>query len=195
LPRYNKNELRKEFGIFTPKVILSVGAINRGHKRMDYLINEVAKLSEEWTLVVCGAARGNEGDIVLNLGKEKMGNRFIHLFMDREEISKVYAVADIFVLASTQEGFGIVILEAMQSGLPVLLHDRELFRWILNQPDCCINMEKKGCLSDILIKCSSDGEWIKRKSVLNKKIFSENYSWQGLRKQYLSLLIGKNKFE
>jgi len=57
LPVYDIPELRKQFGINTPKVILSVGAINRPHKRMDYLIEEAAKLPGDWTLVVCGAAR------------------------------------------------------------------------------------------------------------------------------------------
>ncbi|MGZ4034195.1 MAG: glycosyltransferase, partial [Bacteroidia bacterium] len=97
LPKYEKAQLRKELGITTPKVLLSVGAINRAHKRMDYLIEEAAKLSADWTLVVCGLARGGEGDLVLNMGKEKMGDRFIHLFIQREEISKVYALADVFV--------------------------------------------------------------------------------------------------
>ncbi len=193
LPPYDKNELKKQFGIITPKVILSVGAINRGHKRMDYLINEVSKLSDEWSLVVCGSAKGKEGEIVLNLGKEKMGNRFIQLFIPREEISKVYALADIFVLASTQEGFGIVTLEAMQSALPVLLHDRELFRWIIKQPDCCIDMEKENELYLKLLECANDPEWILSKSKLNKRIFNESYKWSGVRKEYLDMLLSPKK--
>jgi 1,2-diacylglycerol 3-alpha-glucosyltransferase len=193
LPRYNKNELRKQFGITTPKVVLSVGAINRAHKRMDYLIEEASKLSEDWTLVICGHARGTEGDLVLSLGKEKMGNRFIHLFIEREEISKIYGLADIFVLASTQEGFGIVTLEAMQAGLPVLLHDNELFRWILKQPDCCINMEEKNRLYSKLVECSDDQEWLRDKSKLNKKIFNENYKWSGVKEHYLDLLLSPKK--
>ena len=189
LPVYNKDELKKQFGIKTSKVLLSVGAINRAHKRMDYLINEASKMPEDWTLVVCGLARGTEGDFVLNLGKEKMGNRFIQLFIPREEISKVYALADIFVLASTQEGFGIVTLEAMQSGLPVLLHNNELFRWIIKQPDCCINMEKENALYIKMMECANDPQWLLSKSKLNKSIFEELYRWSGVRKQYLDMLL------
>lgn len=188
-PVYDKEQLKKQFGIKTPKVLLSVGAINRAHKRMDYLINEASKLSDEWTLLVCGLARGKEGDIVLGMGKEKLGDRFVHMFVQREEISKIYAVADVFVLASTQEGFGIVTLEAMSAGLPVFLHDNELFRWILKQPDCCIDMEKENNLYSKLLEYGNDEKWLKEKSELNKKIFRENYRWSGVREQYLDLLL------
>ena len=189
IPVYNKDELKKQFGIITSKIILSVGAINRGHKRMDYLIEEVSKLPDDWGLVVCGAARGKEGEAILNLGKEKMGNRFVHLFIQHEEITKIYAMADVFILASTQEGFGIVILEAMQSGLPVLLHDRELFKWVLKQPDCCIDMQKQNLLYSKIMECANDKEWLLNKSKLNKSIFEESYRWSGVRKQYLDLLL------
>jgi len=127
----------------------------------------------------------------LNFGKEKMGNRFVHLFIQREEISKVYAIADVFVLASTQEGFGIVTLEAMQSGLPVFLHDRELFRWILKQPDCCINMEKENELYSKMMECANDQKWLSDKSALNKKTFNELYRWSGVKKQYLDMLTAR----
>jgi len=193
LPGFDKDQLRKQFGIKTSKVVISVGAINRAHKRMDYLINEVSKLPDDWTLVVCGSARGKEGDLVLGLGKEKMGDRFVHLFVPRDEISKVYALGDIFVLASTQEGFGIVTLEAMQSGLPVLLHNNELFRWILKQPDCCIDMEKENTLYSKIMESANDPQWLSEKSELNRKIFNESYKWSGVRKDYLDLLLSPMK--
>lgn len=36
------------------------------------------------------------------------------------ELKKLYAESDIFILPSLQEGFGIVIIEAMQFGLPII---------------------------------------------------------------------------
>lgn len=183
--------IKKQFGIKTSNVLLSVGAINRGHKRMDYLINEASVLPGDWSLVVCGAASGKDGEELLQLGREKFGERFIHLLLPRGEIRKIYAVSDLFVLASTREGFGIVTLEAMSAGVPVVLHQSELFEWILKQPDCCINMAEKGALSTFLLTNAKNEGWRKEKSELNKRLFEQYYSWSGVRKEYLKLLTGR----
>jgi glycosyltransferase involved in cell wall biosynthesis len=187
--RYDLQKVKQEFGITTPKVLLSVGAVNKGHKRMDYLIEEAAHLPEDWTLVVCGAARGKEGDELIRMGKDKLGERFINLLLSREEIQKIYSVSDVFVLASTREGFGIVTLEAMRTGIPVILHDSKLFRWILKQNDCCINMEEKGRLAEFLREHANDQNWRAGKGKLNKELFLKNYSWSGVRESYLNLLL------
>jgi glycosyltransferase involved in cell wall biosynthesis len=44
-------------------------------------------------------------------------------FVPREKIPEIYAQADIFVLPSQNEGMSIALLEAMASGLPVIVTD------------------------------------------------------------------------
>jgi glycosyltransferase involved in cell wall biosynthesis len=39
--------------------------------------------------------------------------------LDREDLAKVYAAADVFVFPSKTDTFGLVLLEAMSCGLPV----------------------------------------------------------------------------
>lgn len=181
-----KSELYQKYNINTKKVLLSVGHLNKSPKRMDYFIEEAAKLPDDWSIVICGIP-GQKS--LLKLGKNLLGERFHHLFAHRDNIHEIYALADLFVLCSTEEGFGIVIIEAMRAGLPVILHDRPLFRWILKQDDCCIDMRGKDELSNFIKKIENDSQWFSEKSALNKKLFEENYTWEKVKDKYLEMIL------
>lgn len=46
--------------------------------------------------------------------------RFLGAIPDDDAVARLYRYADVFCLPSVQEGFGIVLLEAMASGLPIV---------------------------------------------------------------------------
>jgi glycosyltransferase involved in cell wall biosynthesis len=187
---HDRASLKKQFGIRTDRVLLSVGVVNRGHKRMDHLLEEAALLPSDWSVVICGNGNSAEGQQILKRGRELLGDRLVHLSMAPQEMPKIYAIADLFVLASTQEGFGIVTLEAMRAGLPVVLHDRELFRWIIKQPECCVDMAKRGVLRDFLLGHVSDEAWLRNTGEHNREIFLREYTWSSLASRYVDLLRG-----
>ncbi len=189
-PRYSVEEkyrLQRRYNIETEFVLLSVGVINRPHKNMEYLIDETLKLPKDWTLLLCGAI--HEPDLIVK-GRELLGDRFVHLSVDRNEIEEIYQLADVFVLASKQEGFGIVILEAMRAGLPIILHDREIFHWISNDKKSCVKMDVEGALSQyISYKQNNDPNWLILEGQNNKNLFKSKFSWTALKEQYIDMLF------
>jgi glycosyltransferase involved in cell wall biosynthesis len=44
------------------------------------------------------------------------------------ELETLYRAADVFVLPSVKEGFGLVVLEALAAGVPAVLSDLDVFR-------------------------------------------------------------------
>lgn len=90
----------------------------KGH---DILVSSFAKLPSHLAeLIIIG--NGPEKDNLNRLIKRVGAEDRIHLvgYKSREDISKIYEKADCFVLVSRRETFGVVYIEAMLAGLPVI---------------------------------------------------------------------------
>ncbi len=110
-----------------PITILFVGVLDRAHyfKGLDVLLRAARQLPGNlpaWRLVIVGAGdlQPHYQRLARQLG---LGEKVEFLgALPFKQLTKVYAQADIFVLPSTDksEAFGIVLLEALASGLPVI---------------------------------------------------------------------------
>lgn len=112
-PRGRGNKSYKKF--------LAVGRFSPKHKGFDILISafaEFAKGNKDWTLEIVG-----EGE------EERMYRRMIadYGLEDRitlcpftADIQSHYSLASVYVLSSRWEGFGLVLIEAMSHGLPII---------------------------------------------------------------------------
>ena len=103
---------------------LAVGRFSHRHKGFDLLIDAYhlfAQTNQEWVLDIVGEGPEEQ------LYREKMAqygldNRiFLHPFTTN--IQQYYSDAQVYVLSSRWEGFGLVLVEAMAHGLPVVSSD------------------------------------------------------------------------
>ena len=108
----------------TSKKFLAVGRFSRLHKGFDLLIEAFhifAKENHEWTVDIIG--EGVEEPIYRKLiNKYQLEDR-IHIHPFTTNIQKYYSEAQVYVLSSRWEGFGLVLTEAMAHGLPVISSD------------------------------------------------------------------------
>ena len=103
------------------KVVLFVGRLDE-IKGVSYLIEAVKKIDVRLVIVGDGPLRDELKHQAAGYGEQItfLGSK------SHEELKRIYASADIFVAPSitasngSQEGFGLVIIEAMASGLPVI---------------------------------------------------------------------------
>lgn len=108
----------------TSKKFLAVGRFSHLHKGFDLLIEAFRIFTEknqEWTLDIVG--EGPEEPMYRELiNKYQLGDRIkIHPFTNH--IQQYYSEAQIYVLSSRWEGFGLVLVEAMAHGLPIISSD------------------------------------------------------------------------
>ncbi len=70
---------------------------------------------------------------------------------------EIYQLADVFAHAATREPFGIVFLEAMASGFPIIGHHYEVTRWIIGDAGRSVDMSVEGQLADALTSWQQNG--------------------------------------
>lgn len=145
-------EVRRELGIpADANVILSVAAIKRDHKRIDYLIDEFAKLRLANAFLVVAGGEEPETHDLIKLGTQLLGERVRFLVRyPRERIARLYRAADVFVLGSLREMMPMAILEATASGLPCITHQHPLFEWMTGDGGQRIDLSTAGTLADAI---------------------------------------------
>lgn len=115
--------VRQEYGISPETLVIGSVANISPKKGYDILIRSVAKARQEVDDLACIIVGAD--DHRLRVGLERLGDslglsgrlRFVGF---QEKVFPYLDAMDLFVLASVDEGFGIVLLEAMASGKPVV---------------------------------------------------------------------------
>ena len=100
------------------RVILSVSYL-RPEKGLRYLIKAFKKLNlRDTVLIIIGT--GKEEKNLKSLAKDDENIRFLGYKQGKEK-AKYYSLADIFVLPSLHDPWGLVVNEAMYYGLPIVV--------------------------------------------------------------------------
>lgn len=117
LSEHEKMILKDKLKINEKKVIISVGQFIY-RKGFDILINSMLELPKEYGVYIIGGKPTYE---YLKL-KEEYNLKNLHFieFKTKDKLREFYKVADLFVLATREDIWGLVINEAMAHGLPVI---------------------------------------------------------------------------
>lgn len=111
-------------GTGTPLQLLAVGSVVP-RKAHDLLVRALALVpAQDWQLTIAGPMdRSSEAHAELMHALAETGLALkVRLLgaLSQQELDRLYAAADIFVLASLHEGYGMVLGEAMARGLPIV---------------------------------------------------------------------------
>ena len=157
----------------------------KGH---DVAARAVVKLSDEersFKLVFVGAPDGEEGKVKERFLKEGIlpCQLIVRSAEEREQLAKQFYEADLVVMPSRTEGFGLAALEALSAGLPVLVSGNsgigKALKKVRNGSCCVVNSEKPEKWAEaIRTICSKERGLRLREAILLRQNYAETYQWE-----------------
>ncbi len=101
------------------KILLYVGSVEARRNPL-FLVDVISKLPDDYVILIVGGGP-LENDLKNYILKKDVSDRCILLGkLPQELLPSLYNISDAFLLASNYEIYGMVILEAMYFGLPVV---------------------------------------------------------------------------
>jgi len=140
-----------------PLQIIAVGDFSPvAKKRLDWVVSEYSAANSELQLLLVGSATQLDLDRIRIEAERMPGRVQIRTNVPHKEMPDLYRSADIFVHAATNEPFGIVLIEAMASGLPIIAHSYPVTEWIVGEGGEIIDMTKAGDLAAAIDKLAAN---------------------------------------
>lgn len=191
----NKNELRKKYNLpLEKKIILTVGRNHpkKGFKYIPDIIESLINKHVDFLWIIIGR---NNSDLLKSLASdisetiiviEELGNDNSNYNLPPDKLLDYYYMSDIFCFPSLVETFGIVLVEAMAAGLPVITTDAPGCRDVVINNEVGFNV-KEGKWNEMADKISLliKDENIYKKFAINARDTALQYDWGRIADQYI----------
>ena len=186
-PLKNLNSLRKKYigGDINKKILLYIGRIHES-KGLQYVINAIKNIDLKFIIV--GENAGYESKLKLMVKNFNIKNKVKFLGkVGKKELIELYNISDIFILFSGWEGFGLVVIEAMAFGKPVIVSNKGALPLLVKDGEngLVVNYPNTKELKSKIKRLLEDDN--QRKKLGKKaKEFSKKFDWNKIVKIYLS---------
>jgi len=173
------------------RIILFLGRLNF-KKGLDILIPAFAKAldaDDSLRLVIVGPDGGEEQKTrgwVREFGVED--KTVLTGMLTDDDILAAYKDAEVFVLPSYSENFGIAVVEAMASGVPVLISDKvNIWREVVDGGAGRVAPAEIDAFASLMIDAMADRDGLDDMAAKAKQVARDKFDWQSVAAQFEDL--------
>lgn len=192
------HSVRQKLGLLNKKIVLYAGRLipEKGVHHLLAAMPTIAMRVPEAVLVVVGSARVGSRRITPYVRElYRMGSRmpqhvrFIP-YVPHHRMADLYAIADCLAVPSgPREAFGLVNVEAMASGLPVVAADAGGIKEIVRDGETGYLLSQERLEQELAVRIEqvlSDGELALRMGEAGRRLAGELFTWESMARRWLN---------
>jgi len=174
-----------------PVDILCVGRLGE-HKGQGWLLESYRQARDKFhrpaRLILVGRDEGGESALREEVRQSGLEGEVLFTGeLEDSELVDWYARADLFVLFSRYEAFGLVYFEAMIAGVPVLTHDVGANRELLTRGAVVVPPFDRPAAVEELVRLVNDADYRKSLGQEGKGYALEEFTWSAVADKYLAV--------
>ena len=187
-PGINGDYLKKTFGIPQgAKVLFSLQRLDNW-KRVDVILKAFKSILKQMDVYLIIGGKGPEKNNLMRMADE-MGISARTIFTGyilSDELPFFYAMADLFVFHSIYETLGMVLIQAMASGKPVISVNNTAIPEVIehNKTGILVDPLDPEQLATAVTKLLRDEKSMERFARNGRQIASEKYDWNQIAEKY-----------
>ena len=171
--------------------ILCVGRLGE-HKGQGWLLQVYrqarARFQVPVRMVLVGRDEGGEAALRETVAANGLGDEVIFTGeLSDQGLAEEYAAADLFVLFSHYEAFGLVYFEAMIGGVPVLTHDVGANEELLTRGAVVVPRFDRDAAVAALVKLVNEKEYRQELGLEAKEYALGAFTWSAVTEKYLNI--------
>ena len=179
----DKGYLRKKYGILDNENVILFRSDPSAYKGLDFICEYLDVNTNKLTIITVGM----KGLL------QKYSNKYKIIEFgwvnDEECMSEIYNLCDVFLMPSTAEAFGVMAIEAMACGIPVIVAEGTSLPEVVDSPRCGISVHYGDVqsLSNEISKLFRNKAYYKDKSEKSRALAIEKYDFETYYNQLVNL--------
>jgi len=170
-PAIDKNLAKKRLGIDSNSIVLMFRSSKNEFKGLHLIKKALDNLKTDKKIHL------------ITVEKKGLLKEFKHRFKiheynwvyDDKKLAELYQATDLFLMPSEQEAFGLMAIEAMSCGVPVISIKGTSLESVTNSPECGLCCEKEEFVNELNRLIANENE-LKIRAEKSLKFAKENYN-------------------